>query len=344
MKTAVFDYELPDSLIAQQPADRRDAARLMVIDRESGALDHRRFSELPGLLHANDILVVNDTRVLPARLFGEKAATGGAVEVLLLEPTGPNQWEALLRCSRRPSPGDRLVLGRSRVEVLFAAELGDGRCTVAFAPAFDVVAWMEEEGEPPLPPYIQRDVPLPGDREAYQTIYAAVPGAVAAPTAGLHFTDEVFRALAARGVDRCAVTLHVGLGTFRPVAAEDVADHVMHEERYHLPREAVEGIQRARHAGGRVVGAGTTTVRTLETAAAADGTITAGDGRSSLFIYPPYRFRVIDVLVTNFHLPRSSLLMMVCAFAGTDLVLEAYREAVREAYRFYSYGDCMVIL
>ena len=344
MKTATFDYDLPERLIAQQPAERRDASRLMVVRRKTGVIEHGRFSDLPDILRLADLLVVNDTRVLPARLFGEKAATGGAVEVLLLEPTSPSRWEALLRCSRRPAPGDRLVLGRSGVEVVFIAERGDGRCILAFDPSLDMIAWLEVEGHTPLPPYIRRSEPEPRDRECYQTIYAAVPGAVAAPTAGLHFTGDVFNTLSGRGVDRCAVTLHVGLGTFRPVAVDEVAEHVMHEERYHVPAETAAAIRRARAAGGRVVAVGTTTVRTLETAADESGNVAAGDGRSSLFIYPPYRFRSVDALVTNFHLPRSSLLMMVCAFAGTDLVLGAYREAVCEEYRFYSYGDCMVIV
>ena len=347
MKTDDFTYELPLELIAQHPAERRDAARMLVVDRASRSWQHRLVSDLPDYLRRNDLLVLNNTRVIPARIFGHKPS-GGRVEFLFLEETAPNVWQVLMRASRRPKPGARVALGRhgAEVEILEEGELGRAVVRVISArPFLDV---LEADGIAPLPPYIARDYSAeqdtPEDRARYQTIFASQPGAVAAPTAGLHFTPELFAHLAARGVERTEVTLHVGIGTFRPVSAERVEDHVMDEERYQITEEAALAVTHARAAGGRIVAVGSTSVRTLETAAARTDGFHAGSGRSGLFIRPPYSFKLVDVMLTNFHLPKSTLLMMVCALAGQDFMLEVYREAVRNKYRFFSYGDCMLIL
>jgi S-adenosylmethionine:tRNA ribosyltransferase-isomerase len=350
MKTADFDYDLPPELIAQQPAPRRDASRLLVLHRTRGAWEHRRFGDLPGYLRPGDLLVLNNTRVIPARLHGHKEATGGQVELLLLEEEAPGRWDALLRAGgRRPRPGEPLVFagGALRAELIEERELG--RALVRLESSRPLLELLEEFGETPLPPYIRRTEgggPDAEDRARYQTVYARMPGAVAAPTAGLHFTPELFAALADRGVERAEITLHVGLGTFRPVTAEDVEAHRMEAERYAISPAAAAAVHAARARGGRVVAVGSTSVRALESAAASSdtGELSPGEGRSALFIRPGYRFRAVDALLTNFHLPRSTLLMMVSAFAGTELVRSAYREAVRERYRFFSYGDAMLIL
>jgi S-adenosylmethionine:tRNA ribosyltransferase-isomerase len=344
VKVADFDYDLPEERIAQQPAPRRDASRLLVLERESGEVRHRTFGEVGEELSPGDLLVLNDTRVLAARLFARKP-TGGGIEVLLVEPASaePTIWRALLSGSRSLRPGMRLEAGGGlTVEIL---EREDDVWLVALRSAGDPVAVALARGTLPLPPYIARDEDDPRaalDRERYQTVYARVPGAVAAPTAGLHFTPELLENLRNRGIGIAWLTLHVGPGTFLPVRTDDVESHTLHEERYELPEPTVEAVERARAAGGRVVAVGTTVARTLE-AAAASGTLTAGSGRTALFIYPGYRFRVVDALVTNFHLPRSTLLMLVCALAGTEATLSAYRVAVREGYRFYSYGDAMLV-
>lgn len=352
MKTSDFFYDLPRELIAQHPVTPRDLARMMVVDRTSRTLSHRVFRDLPDCLDTGDLLVLNNTRVLPARLFGTKAGTGGAVELLLLEELGPNRWDALLRAgSRRPAPGQIIEFheGVGTAPVLTATvveQLERGRVRVDLKTAEPLLAVIDRIGHPPLPPYIERqdDRASEADRAAYQTMYAREAGAVAAPTAGLHFTPEVFAALDARGIARTEITLHTGIGTFRPVTAERVDDHVMDEERYTVPSDAAEAIARTRAGGGRVVAVGSTSVRTLETVAGEDGTVPPGSGRSGLFIRPPYRFKTVDVMLTNFHLPQSTLLMMVSAFAGYDLAMEAYRVAVAEKYRFFSYGDCMLMV
>jgi S-adenosylmethionine:tRNA ribosyltransferase-isomerase len=348
MLTRDFNYDLPPELIAQEPAARRDAARLLVVRRATGALEHHVFAGLPGLLNPGDLLVMNDTRVLPARLFGRKP-TGGKLELLFLEENPDGTWDALLRTgSSRPAPGAVLDLaGGARATLLAAGE--KGRVTIRVTSPVPVLALLEQHGLPPLPPYIQRpevsSQQSAEDRARYQTVYARTPGAVAAPTAGLHFTPELFQALEARDIQRAFVTLHVGLGTFRPVTAERVEDHRMEAERYTVPPETAARIAATRRAGGRVVAVGSTSIRTLETVAAAhDGEICAAAGRTDLFITPPYRFRAVEALITNFHLPCSTLLMMVSAFAGSDLIRRAYAEAVRERYRFFSYGDAMLIL
>ena len=350
MKVSDFDYDLPPELIAQEPAARRDGARMLVLDRAARTLAHRMFADLPAYLRPRDLLVANDTRVIPARVFGRKAkaGTGGKVEFLLLEELAPGVWDALMRSRRRPRPGEQVVLEQDLavVTVLEDGELGRVKVRVeSERPWLEV---LERVGQTPLPPYIAlKDASAARraeDRQRYQTVFAREPGAVAAPTAGLHFTPEVLDRLAGRGVDRATVTLHVGIGTFRPVSAENVEEHRMDFERWWIPAATAEKVAAARAAGGRVVAVGTTSVRTLESAAARPEGFGAGQGRTDLFIHPPYEFRVVDAMVTNFHLPKSTLIMMISAFAGCEFVREAYREAIRERYRFYSYGDCMLIL
>lgn len=321
---------------------------MLVVDRRSGRLDHRAFTDFPSFLRPDDVLILNDTRVIPARMEGRKHPSGGRVEVFFLEDMGDGEWEALLRSSRRPRSGSTLLLGSGATRADVVSDLGDGRCILRIDSPSSFPAVLDREGATPLPPYIRRRASAPEvvslDRERYQTVYANAPGAVAAPTAGLHFTEEIIAAIRARGTAVEAVTLHVGMGTFRPVTAAIAADHVMASERYRLPPAAADAIRTARSKGGRVVAVGSTSVRTLETCADASGTVHPGAGRTDHFIYPPYAFRAVDAMLTNFHLPRSTLLMMVCALAGCDLILHAYREAVRLEYRFYSYGDCMLIV
>lgn len=343
MLVSDFDFELPDAAIAQEAAPRGES-RLLVL-AAGGAARHRRIADLPELLAPGDLLVVNDTRVIPARLFARREESpgggGGRVELLLVERRESCEWECLVRPGRKALPGTRLRLGDTlRAEIV--ARLGDGRRHVRFSEA--VEPHLERLGHVPLPPYIKRP-DTPGDRERYQTVFASQPGAIAAPTAGLHFTPELLARLAAVGVERAAVTLHVGIGTFKPVTAELVHEHRMDEERWEVPAATAAAIAATRRRGGRVVAVGTTVVRTLESVAAAhDGEIVAGAGRTALFITPGFRFRAVDALLTNFHLPRSTLLMLVCAFAGRERVLEAYREAIATGYRFYSYGDAMLVI
>lgn len=348
MKVADFDYVLPPELIAQEPAGRREESRMLVLDRAGGSISHRRFSELEEYLRPGDLLVVNDTRVIPARVFGRKAATGGRVEFLLLEETEPGVWDALMRARRRPRPGEQVILDEDLAVATVLEERELGRVRVRLETKIPWLEMLERIGQTPLPPYIQRKE-VSGERRAadkarYQTVFAREPGAVAAPTAGLHFTPEILDCLAARGIGHATVTLHVGLGTFRPVSAEQVEEHRMESERWWIPEDTARRIVAAKSAGGRVVAVGTTSVRTLESAAARPEGFEAGQGRTELFIYPPYRFQVVDALLTNFHLPKSTLLMLVSALAGREAVLQAYEEAIRERYRFYSYGDCMLIL
>lgn len=340
METSLFDYELPPELIAQEPIEPRDASRLMVVERASGRIEHRRFRDLPSYLGPPDVLVVNETKVIPARLIGRRP-TGGKVELLLVRRHAPSLWEAMARPARRAPVGTRLLFGEGELEGLVQEELPEGRRLVAFAaPGGDVEGTLQRLGGAPLPPYIRKPAPL----ERYQTVYARYEGSVAAPTAGLHFTPELLGTLAQRGVDTAPLVLHVGPGTFRPVRTKEVEDHRLESEYYCLPAETAAKINRARAAGGRVVAVGTTVVRTLETVASRHGGIAASEGWADLFIFPGYRFRAVDVLITNFHLPRSTLLMLVCAFAGRKLIMEAYRVAVAERYRFYSFGDAMLIL
>jgi S-adenosylmethionine:tRNA ribosyltransferase-isomerase len=348
VRTSDFDYDLPPELIAQHPAPRRDESRLLVVDRRGGGVGHRRFADLPELLAPGDLLVLNDTKVFPARTHGIRAATGGSVEVLFLREEAKGRWLALTRSGGKLRSGEELLLCGGDLRVRIAERRGQEGDVLRLPSGADLPALLEERGEVPLPPYIHRDAAADpasaADRERYQTVYARETGAVAAPTAGLHFTPEVFRALDSRGVQRAVLTLHVGPGTFRPVKTEEVGDHRMGAEEYSIGEGAAAVINQARGAGGRVVAVGTTVCRVLESVAQADGSVTAGDGWTDLFIVPPHRFRAVDALLTNFHLPRSTLLMLVSAFAGRDRVLGAYREAVAERYRFYSYGDCCLFL
>jgi len=341
-----FDYELPDELIAQQPAARRDESRLMVIDRASGSISHRMFTDLPSYLRSGDRLVINDTRVVPARLFCVKK-TGARIELLFVERQDDGTWSAMIRPRRRIGPGAVLSVEQDpAVTLVITGRQVDGNDVIepgedGGAGSIDDV--LEKYGTMPLPPYIRRSADA-ADRERYQTVYARQPGAIAAPTAGLHFSDGLFNRLAADGVGVSRVTLHVGIGTFRPVKTERIADHVMHAERYLLSAETAAGIRATRQAGGRIVAVGTTSVRVLEQCSAATGRLEPCAGKTRLFILPGYRFRCVDALLTNFHLPKSTLLMLVSAFAGRELVMNAYREAVREKYRFFSYGDAMLII
>ena len=332
-----FDYDLPADLIAQAPTPTRSASRLLHVDGDE--LRDLAFTALPSLLAPGDLVVFNDTKVIPARVHGTKS-TGGRAELLIERIVGDTEAWAQVRASHAPKVGARIDLpGGGRATVL-ARE--DRFHRLAFEGTGPLHAWLERNGSVPLPPYIARDA-QPGDRERYQTIYAREPGAVAAPTAGLHFDDTIMAALAANGVERAFVTLHVGTGTFQPVQHEDIAQHVMHEEWFTLPGATVEAVARARGRGGRVVCVGTTTLRALESAVAEGGSLRAGAARTTLFITPGYRFRVADRLLTNFHLPRSTLLMLVSAFAGYDRIRAAYAHAVAQRYRFFSYGDAMLL-
>lgn len=346
-----FDYELPEELIAQHPLGRRDASRMLVVERARGAWRDASFADFLSEMKAGDVLVVNNTRVFPARLLGKREPTGGRVELLLVrkvEDAGGQVWEALARPARRLDAGARVTFGdgRLRAEVLGATDDGTRR-VVRFDAAGDFEALVEEFGRMPLPPYIKRDgedlAARDEDRERYQTVYAERRGAIAAPTAGLHFTPQVIEALRARGVRVAEVTLHVGYGTFAPVRAEDLKDHRVAAEHFEIEESAALIINEARQSGGRVVAVGTTTVRALESAVDSSGHVRAGRGDTELTITPGYDFRAVNAMLTNFHLPRSSLLFLVAAFAGHALALAAYRHAVHERYRFYSYGDCMLI-
>jgi len=344
MRTADYDYDLPEELIAQHPAVEREGARLMVLDRKAQSIVHQYIRDLPAWLEAGDVLVLNNTRVFPARLRGSKA-TGGRVEILFIEESEDGIWDVLMRASRRPRPGASFTLAEGQVEATVVAHGERGAARVRIRSDRPLRDLLEEEGEVPLPPYIRRaggdGEERDADRERYQTVYARHSGAVAAPTAGLHFSEALFRRLEAMGVEKTFVTLHVGPGTFQPVTAERVEDHRMHAERYEVSPAAVEAI---RHRRGRCVAVGSTSVRTLESATDEAGHLVAGSGSSRLFIYPPYRFRAVDAMLTNFHLPQSTLLMMVCALGGKEFILRAYAEAVRLRYRFFSYGDAMLIL
>jgi S-adenosylmethionine:tRNA ribosyltransferase-isomerase len=343
MDVSEFDFHLPEELIAQSPPPRRADSRLMVLDRETGELEHRRFSDLTEYLRPGDVLVINDTRVRPARLIGMKKETGGRVEILLLKPLGEDRWEVLAKPARRLKPGSTILFGNGELQAVVEGESGvaGGRIVRLAYEAEDLEALLERLGEMPLPPYIRKRLE---DPERYQTVYARAVGSAAAPTAGLHFTPELLEEIRDKGVDIASVTLHVGLGTFRPVTAERVEEHRMHAEYYEVGEAAAERIRSARKRGGRVVAVGTTSVRTLETVAGLHGEIVPAKGWTDIFIYPGYRFRAVDALITNFHLPRSTLLMLVSAFASRRQILAAYEEAVNRRYRFFSFGDAMLIL
>ena len=345
MKTHDFYFELPQELIAQTPLQRRDASRLLTLDKETGAWEHKHFYDLPDLLRPNDCLILNDSRVLPARLLGSRVhaggGLGGACEVLLLTDRGDNVWECLVRPGKKLRTGARVSFGeRGELTGEIIGEVEGGNRLVRFGYAGIFLEVLERLGQMPLPPYIKEELQ---DRERYQTVYARASGSAAAPTAGLHFTKELMERLRAGGVNLGYVTLHVGLGTFRPVKEEEITDHDMHSEYCAVPAETAELVNRTKAAGGRVICVGTTSCRTLESWAGEDRHMEARSGWTDIFIYPGYRFKVVDALVTNFHLPESTLLMLVSALAGREHVLEAYAEAVRERYRFFSFGDAMFI-
>lgn len=335
-----FAFDLPKELIAQHPLDRRDSSRLLCLDRESGSVRHRHFSDLPELLRPGDVLVMNDSRVMPSRLLGCREGTGGGVELLLLKQKGEDLWETLARPGKKLRPGARVVFGDGLLTAEIVDILDDGNRLVRFSyegnSFFEV---LDRIGQMPLPPYITEKLE---DRERYQTVYSRELGSAAAPTAGLHFTPELLDTLREKGVETAFVTLHVGLGTFRPVKAERITDHHMHAEYYTVPQKTAQIVTAAKREGRRVIAVGTTSCRTLESAWEGDR-LPACSRETSIFIYPGYRFRVLDGLITNFHLPESTLIMLVSAFAGYEHTMNAYREAVEERYRFFSFGDSMFI-
>jgi S-adenosylmethionine:tRNA ribosyltransferase-isomerase len=356
MSSSDFDYPLPERLIAQHPLANRDESRLLVCRRTTGATEHRQFSDLTHYLRAGDVLVVNNSRVIPARMHGMKAGAGAKVEILLLEEKAPNQWMVLLKPAKRVHPGAKLQFGSPdgacSIEAELLEKLEDGRCRLQFQKDKPLMALLDVLGSIPLPPYIHR-APSKGDLndwERYQTVYAAIAGSVAAPTAGLHFTESLLTAIRTMGVEICEVTLHVGPGTFAPVKTESPEDHKMHSEVFQIGQSAAGAINRAKTEGRRVLAVGTTSVRVLESAAAmSQGPLEPTKGETRLFVRPPYGFRIVDGMVTNFHLPKSTLLMLVSAFAspgtvnGREMVLKWYREAIAEGYRFFSYGDAMFV-
>ncbi len=355
LRTADFDYTLPPELIARHPAPARDQSRLCLLNRATGHIEHRQFRDLPDYFRSGDVLVLNNSKVLPARLRGQKTDSGGKVELLLVEETAPNDWWVMLKPSKRVRTGTEIELRDlaghvTNVRATVLDKNAEGHCRVRFTGVEDITRALDSLGEIPLPPYFGRAAER-DDGERYQTVFAQHAGSVAAPTAGLHFTPQLLDDLRARSVRVCFITLHVGLGTFAPVKAESLADHVMHEERYEVGAETADAINAAKIAGRRVVAVGTTTVRVLESVAAKHGgQLIAERGRTRIFIHPPFIFRVVDALLTNFHLPQSTLLMLVSAFAapgelrGRDMALALYAEAIRERYRFYSYGDAMLLL
>lgn len=353
MRADAFDFLLPEHLIAQHPTARREDSRLLVVHRSSGGVESTAFQALGNFLRPGDLLVLNDSRVFPARLRGRKENGGGLIEALLLEPAADHSWWAMVRPGKRLRPGAKVTFSgtSSSVDAEVLEKNAEGHCRLAFPATMDVVGFAQVNGEVPLPPYIVRDHLESADRERYQTVYAEAVGSVAAPTAGLHFSREFLAGLSSLGIQTCTVTLHVGVGTFTPVKAERLEEHRMHSERFQVPPSTADAIHRAKAEGRRIVAVGTTSLRVLETVARQHGgVVVAGEGRSELFLYPPARFFVVDALLTNFHLPRSTLVMLVSAFAapesttGRELVLRAYAQAIREGYRFFSYGDAMLLL
>jgi S-adenosylmethionine:tRNA ribosyltransferase-isomerase len=346
-----YDYELPEEYIAQKPAPFRDRSNLLFLNRKTGEISHHEFFELCDFISSNDVLVINNTKVIPGRLFGKKD-TGGKAEVLILdfaggvrdESEGTFTCECLVKSSKPPKTGSSILFRKELMaEVLSAKE---GVCLLRFSCSGNFEDMLNETGHVPLPPYIKRDnddVDLLDDKTSYQTVYAAHNGAVAAPTAGLHFSKELLETIRSKGAGVAEITLHVGYGTFLPVRVEDIREHRIHSERFKIPEDAADIINRAKAGGGRVIAVGTTCVRTLEYSSGSDGKVVAGNGECDLFIYPGYSFKVVDAMITNFHLPKSTLIMLVSAFAGRENVLSAYREAIYKGYRFYSYGDAMLM-
>lgn len=341
MKTSEFNFDLPEELIAQEPLADRASSRLLVANKQTGTIAHRHFYDIKEYLRAGDCLVINDTRVLPARLHGERVGTGAHIEVLLLVRKSIDTWEVLVRPGKKARPGDRIRFGDGRLEaeILEVIEGGNRIIRFYFEGVFEQI--LDELGEMPLPPYITHRLE---DKKRYQTVYAKHDGSAAAPTAGLHFTPELLQEIEAMGVKIAHVTLHVGLGTFRPVKAEDILDHEMHSEYYVVEEEQAAQINAARKAGGRIIAVGTTSTRTLESVTDENGIVHAGSGWTKIFIYPGYTFHAVDAMITNFHLPESTLIMLVSALMGKDFIMQIYQEAVQKKYRFFSFGDACLFL
>ena len=341
MKLTDFYYDLPKELIAQDPLKDRSASRLMLLERDTGKIDHKIFKDIPEFLNSGDVLVINETKVIPARLYGNREDTGGLVEILLLKRLSDKEWECLVKPGKKARTGAGLIFGDEDLlkgEIVQVKE--DGNRVISFE--FDGI-WeeiLDELGQMPLPPYITHKLE---DKTRYQTVYAKNEGSAAAPTAGLHFTSELLKEIEDKGIKIARITLHVGLGTFRPVKEENILDHHMHSEYYEVSKEAADIINAAREKGGRIICVGTTSVRTLESSSAEDGTVLAGSGDTEIFIYPGYKFKACDCLITNFHLPESTLLMLVSAFSSREIILNAYEEAIKERYRFFSFGDAMFL-
>lgn len=341
MKLKDFWYELPEHLIAQNPAERRDMSRLLVVDREKRSIEHRIFKDISLYLEPGDCLVINNTRVIPARLLGKKEGTGGKIEFVLLKRIEKDVWEVILKPGRRAKPGARFTFGNGilKAEILKVVDEGNRIVKFYYDGVFEEI--LDRVGIIPLPPYIQADLK---DKERYQTIYSKINGSAAAPTAGLHFTNELFEELKQKGANIAEVTLHVGLGTFRPVKTQNIEEHHMHKEFFTIGEKACSLINEAKENGKRVIAVGTTSVRVLETTADQNGRVRPAQGDTDIFIYPGYNFKIVDALITNFHLPESTLIMLVSAFAGRDFIMEAYKEAIAKEYRFFSFGDAMLIL
>ena len=340
MKTADFDYELPQELIAQDPLEQRDSSRLLILDKKTGERTHRIFHDIIDYLHEGDCLVINNTKVIPARLIGEREGTGGKVEVLLLKRKTDNVWETLVKPGKKARPGMRLSFGGGLLHAEVQEVVDEGNRLIRFEYEGIFEEILDQLGQMPLPPYITHQLK---DKNRYQTVYAKYEGSAAAPTAGLHFTEELLQKIQEKGVKIARVTLHVGLGTFRPVKVDDVSQHHMHTEFYHVSQEAADIINETKKQGGRVICVGTTSCRTIESAADGQGVVQATEGDTDIFIYPGYQFKVLDCLITNFHLPESTLLMLVSALAGKENIMAAYKEAVEMKYRFFSFGDAMFI-
>ena len=339
MKKSDFSFDLPEELIAQTPTEKRDASRLLCLDKKSGAIEHRHFYDLPDLLREGDCLVLNNSRVLPARLIGMRPS-GGAIELVLLRDLGENRWECLSRPGRKTRPGQKIIFGEGEMQAVVEETVSGGNRIVRFSYEGIFLEVLERLGKMPLPPYIRQELK---DPERYQTVYSKELGSAAAPTAGLHFTQDLLETIRKKGILTEFVTLHVGLGTFRPVNEEEIEDHEMHSEFCMIPPETADAVNRTRKNGGRIIAVGTTSCRTLESFSREDGTLEAASGWMDIFIYPGYRFKCIDALITNFHLPESTLIMLVSALAGRENILNAYHIAVAERYRFFSFGDAMFI-
>lgn len=341
MKRSDFTYDLPEELIAQTPLEPRDSSRLMVADRQTGMVSHRTFRDIADFLHPGDLLVVNNSRVIPARLYGRREQTGAAIEFLLLEQRASDQWEIICKPAKKAKPGAVFVFGDGLLKAEVLEILDDGKRLVQMVCDGPIFEALDQIGQMPLPPYITEKLE---DKERYQTVYSETNGSAAAPTAGLHFTPELIKQIEAKGIGIARVTLHVGLGTFRPVKVDEITEHKMHSEHYVMPRETAERINETKHRGGRVIAVGTTSCRTLESVFSLYGKAKECSGATDIFIYPGYEFKCIDGLITNFHLPESTLIMLVSAFMGYDNTLNAYHTAVKERYRFFSFGDAMAIL